>query len=202
MEPLGGFPGVQAAHHLLEPTGTGKSLLCYYSVIKTEQQGCPESTKKTLSMTGEARKRSPRELILPRNSHSRILAWKIPWTKGAWWLQSMGSQGVGHDWATELNWTDFCFIEFPCCVLVSNSISFCFYLYTFPPCVCFVFVLISWSKNLDYWFVNISWYAFPSLHDFSHISHIFISLTEVNHVIFYFLRGFLFCLWVIEKLLV
>ena len=51
MEPLGGFPGVQAAHHLLEPTGTGKSLLCHYSVIKTEQQGCPESTKKTLSMT-------------------------------------------------------------------------------------------------------------------------------------------------------
>ena len=40
------------------------------------------------------------------------------WTRvcvnsGSWWwtgrtgmLQSMGSQGVGHDWETELNWTD------------------------------------------------------------------------------------------------
>ena len=77
MEPLDGFPGVQAVHHLLEPTGTGKPLLCHHSVIKTEQQGCPESTKKTLSKAGEARKRSPWELILPRNSHSSILAWKI-----------------------------------------------------------------------------------------------------------------------------
>ena len=27
--------------------------------------------------------------------HSSILAWKTPWTSGG--LQSMGSQGVGHD---------------------------------------------------------------------------------------------------------
>ena len=27
----------------------------------------------------------------------------------AWLLQSMGSQRVGHDWVTELNWTDSCF---------------------------------------------------------------------------------------------
>lgn len=50
----------------------------------------------------------------------------------------------------------------------------------------FTFVLISCTKNLDYWFVNISWYAFPSLHDFSHISHIFISLTEVYPYYFFF----------------
>ena len=49
----------------------------------------------------------------------------------------------------------------------------------------FTFVLISCTKNLDYWFVNISWYAFPSLHDFSHISHIFISLTEVYPYFFF-----------------
>ena len=32
--------------------------------------------------------------------HSSILAWEIPWTEepGGW--QSMGSQKVGHDWAT------------------------------------------------------------------------------------------------------
>lgn len=80
----------------------------------------------------------------------------------------------------------FCFIEFPYCVLVSNSISFCFYLYNCPPCICFVFVVISCNKNLDYWFVNISWYTFPSLSGFSHVSHIFISLIEVYPYYFLF----------------
>ena len=38
---------------------------------------------------------------------------KRPWCSGSWWwtgepgmLQSMGSQRAGHDWVTELNWTD------------------------------------------------------------------------------------------------
>ena len=34
--------------------------------------------------------------------HSRILAWKIPWTEEPGGLQSMGSLGVGHDCATSL----------------------------------------------------------------------------------------------------
>ena len=34
--------------------------------------------------------------------HSSILAWKIPWMKEPDKLQSMGSQRVGHDWATSL----------------------------------------------------------------------------------------------------
>ena len=37
--------------------------------------------------------------------HSNILAWKIPWTEEPGRLQSMGSQRVGHDWATSLNQT-------------------------------------------------------------------------------------------------
>ena len=32
--------------------------------------------------------------------HSSTIAWKIPWTEEPGWLQSMGSQRVGHDWAT------------------------------------------------------------------------------------------------------
>ena len=32
--------------------------------------------------------------------HSRTIAWKIPWTEEPGRLQSMGSQRVGHDWAT------------------------------------------------------------------------------------------------------
>ena len=34
--------------------------------------------------------------------HSSTLAWKIPWTEEPGGLQSMGSLGVGHDWATAL----------------------------------------------------------------------------------------------------
>ena len=30
-------------------------------------------------------------------THSSILAWRIPWTEESGWLQSMGSQRVGHD---------------------------------------------------------------------------------------------------------
>ena len=33
-------------------------------------------------------------------THSGILVWKIPWTEEPVWLQSMGSQRVGHDLAT------------------------------------------------------------------------------------------------------
>ena len=35
--------------------------------------------------------------------HSSTLAWKIPWMEEPFGLQSMGSLGVGHDWATSLS---------------------------------------------------------------------------------------------------
>ena len=38
--------------------------------------------------------------------HSSTLAWKIPWTEEPGRLQSMRLQRVGHDWVTELNWTE------------------------------------------------------------------------------------------------
>ena len=38
--------------------------------------------------------------------HSSTFAQKIPWTEEPGRLQSMGLQRVGHDWATELNWTE------------------------------------------------------------------------------------------------
>ena len=34
--------------------------------------------------------------------HARTIAWKIPWTEEPGRLQSMGSQRVGHNWATLL----------------------------------------------------------------------------------------------------
>ena len=35
--------------------------------------------------------------------HSSTLAWKIPWMEEPGRLQSMGSLGVVHDWATSLS---------------------------------------------------------------------------------------------------
>ena len=32
-------------------------------------------------------------------THSSILAWRIPWTKKPGWLQSIGSQRVRQDWS-------------------------------------------------------------------------------------------------------
>ena len=40
-------------------------------------------------------------------THSSTLAWKIPWTEEPGRLQSMGSQRVGHDWATSLSFFTF-----------------------------------------------------------------------------------------------
>ena len=36
-------------------------------------------------------------------AHSSTLAWKIPWMEEPGRLQSMGSLGIGHDWATSLS---------------------------------------------------------------------------------------------------
>ena len=42
-------------------------------------------------------------------THSSILAWRVPWTEEPGRLQSMGSQRVGLNWATErTQYTDYC----------------------------------------------------------------------------------------------
>ena len=46
------------------------------------------------------------EAPLEEETHSGISGWRIPWTEEPGGLQSTGSQRVGHDWATELNWTE------------------------------------------------------------------------------------------------
>ena len=55
--------------------------------------------------------------------HSSTIAWKIPWTEEPGRLQSMGSQRVGHDWATSLSfyrlledieYNSLCYIASPC----------------------------------------------------------------------------------------
>ena len=44
-------------------------------------------------------------------THSSTLAWKIPWTEGPGGLQSIGSLGVEHDWATSLYFFHFHALE-------------------------------------------------------------------------------------------
>ena len=36
-------------------------------------------------------------------THSSILAWRIPWSEESGGLQSMGSQRIGHDLATNIS---------------------------------------------------------------------------------------------------
>ena len=46
------------------------------------------------------------------STHSRILAWEIPWTEEPGGLQSMGSQRVSLDWV--INTHSFCVVTAPC----------------------------------------------------------------------------------------
>ena len=47
-------------------------------------------------------------------THSRILAWKIPWTDKPGQLQSMGSQRVGNNWVTKPTHCQWTFRLLPC----------------------------------------------------------------------------------------
>ena len=56
----------------------------------------------------------------PEGGHSSILAWRIPWTEEPGRLQSMGSQGVGHDWVSTPHW-----LSLPPKCFLNQPISFC-----------------------------------------------------------------------------
>ena len=73
--------------------------------VSTIHTGLPRwlSGKESTWQTGDAgwipgSGRSPGE---GKATHSSIFAWKIPWTEEFGGLQPMGSQRVGHKWATE-----------------------------------------------------------------------------------------------------
>ena len=84
-------------------------------------------------------------------THSTILTWRIPWTKEPSRLWSMGSQRVGHDWAT--NSCTFCLrhlceleiLALPLfCELKLGTSSFSLPLYN----QCASFYVVSLSKEL------------------------------------------------------
>ena len=86
------------------------------------------------------------------------------WTRvcvepGSWWwarrpglLQFLGSQRVGHEWATELNWTE---LTIDCGYIW----FYCFCLFTFPPFLCLSLPM----KFLHSSFLNVSLWSFLSV---------------------------------------
>ena len=87
-------------------------------------------------------------------THSSILAWRIPWTEEPCWLQSMGSQRVGHDWESSLHFTSlhwqpgfWCQSHFPLACPFFRAPS------TVPRSC--PLVLISWWMTLAHSFVHL-----------------------------------------------
>ena len=77
------------------------------------QMGRPDSFEKTL-MLGKIEGRRRRDDRGPDGWMASLPRWTWVWVNsGSWWwtvrpgmLRFMGSQRVGHDWATELDWTE------------------------------------------------------------------------------------------------
>ena len=74
-----------------------------------------DSLEKTLMLGGVGgRRRRGRQRMRWLDGSPTRWTWVWVNSRSWWWtgrpgvLRSMGSQRVGHDWATELNWTDMC----------------------------------------------------------------------------------------------
>ena len=91
-------------------------------------------------------------------THSSILAWKIPWTEEPDRLQSMGSQRVGHGWATEHSTSEISGFSF----LLFDSTLFFFFLFSsvFLPQVLLLTVLTNWNKNNYFLCLFCGWMVF------------------------------------------
>ena len=81
---------------------TQKSLAFLY----TNNEKSEREIKESISFTIATKRIKFLGINLPKEKamapHSSTLAWKIPRTEEPGRLQSMGSLGVGHDWATSL----------------------------------------------------------------------------------------------------
>ena len=80
--------------------------LQFRALVNPEELSLVAQTVKSLPAVRETQVRSLAQedpLEKEMATHSRILAWKIPRTEESGGLQSMGSKGVGRDWATSLH---------------------------------------------------------------------------------------------------
>ena len=59
-------------------------------------------------------------------THSSNLAWRIPWTEESGGLQSMGSQRVGHHWATNISTF---IVDLQCCIFFKYTTKLFSYTY-------------------------------------------------------------------------
>ena len=87
---------------------------CYYCIFSLLRVSLVAQAVKNLPAMQEARvwslsQEDPLEKEMA--THFSILAWEIPWTEEPGRLQSMGSQRIGHNWATsthrllkKINW--------------------------------------------------------------------------------------------------
>ena len=96
-------------------------------------------------------------------THSSILTWRIPWTEEPGWLQSIGSQRVGHHWATKhthththlqgkkkKNWTG----GWPC-IFLSNQKPHTLFKPSQSPCVGTIWASVCMHKYNSYqWFLH------------------------------------------------
>ena len=90
-----------------------------------------------------------RDLEKEMTTHSSILAWKISWTEEPGGLQSMGSQRVGHDWATNTQHTfTMTYIQIP---IVSD-------IWGYSKIVVENFRVFSWSTTKKIFFGEGKWF--------------------------------------------
>ena len=86
--------------------GKGKWSICNTPTVSPATASLVAQTVKCLPTMQETQVWSlGQQVPLEREmaTHSRILAWKIPWMEEPGRLQSMGSQRVGQNWATSLH---------------------------------------------------------------------------------------------------
>ena len=93
-----------------------QSLFCFYTHIIPGGIGISlvAQTVKCLSTMWETQVQSlGQEYLLEKEMtiHSSTIAWKIPRTEEHGRIQSMGSQRVGHDWATSLHFFTFAYVN-------------------------------------------------------------------------------------------
>ena len=74
---------------------TSLVLLCSLSLVPQMIKNLP-AMQETRVWSLDQEDRLKKEMA----AHSSILTWRIPWTEEPGGLQSLGSQWVGHDWAT------------------------------------------------------------------------------------------------------
>ena len=125
----------------------------HFAVNLTNLPVCPLAQMvKRLPTRRETRVQSlGREDLLEKEMapHSSILAWKIPWTKEPVRLQSMGSQRVGHDWATLLSLS----FSLKNTLRFFTTVPFDTFLCSLPSCVtnwtkvCLIFKSLFWDTN-------------------------------------------------------